>query len=397
MKRETSFRGQRSLLRPGRTLKWVACAALLCQVGALSAQQIKDRATCTPLSADNFAGEPVALPTLAARRWSDRCYADARIWLEPDEAARDSGKFDALQRVIQRFDLWAADTPSAPRPLIVFAHPARKSEDLAPGDVLDQQMLSPALSRGYAVASVEYFHPLVSVDKKRVADSLADIRQDDIAQAVQYFRHHATLLNIDPANIFLVGQSRGSLVVLSGVLPDRQVPGAPDWRAQSSAVRAVFSYQSQTSYETQEIADTFIKSGKSRNTFLCNQAYVTWSPGSAVDLVKNQGVPMVPMRLNFDERRSGPDVVKQCYNQKEVNGCPIVKCIDTPIFDVHDNNYGVALEAAYAQRNAALPPEQRVPLSQCFGVGPARRGYFGLMDYLEVYRLGGPGGVEPGC
>jgi alpha/beta hydrolase fold len=84
----------------------------------------------------------------------------------------------------------------------------------------------------------------------------------DIATAIQWARHYADTLHIDKDNIFLVGQSRGSLAVLTALMADQAktpVGADPPWVDESSLPQAVFAAQAQTTYRDTQLKNFFIK------------------------------------------------------------------------------------------------------------------------------------------
>ncbi|MGB8703059.1 MAG: hypothetical protein WCD18_26885, partial [Thermosynechococcaceae cyanobacterium] len=220
----------------------------------------------------------------------------------------------------------------------------------------------------------------------------------DIANAVQFLRFHADTLRIDPNNIFLAGQSRGSLGVLTALLPDQKDPkaGKSDWRSQSSTVNAVLGYQAQTTYDVEEKINTFVN--KNQDNMRCEGSYITGQPGSALQQVEN-GATLVPMRLTYDEVAPNPNkVVKQCYHQCTPRcasprpGCPKT-CSDsicnnktscsgiavTKYFDVHDHNFSVALRERYRDRN------QESLITTLYNLGGPQGGYKGYIDFFNLH------------
>lgn len=71
----------------------------------------------------------------------------------------------------------------------------------------------------------------------------------------------ADRLFIWPNDIFIVSQSRGSLAVLTALMPDQKVPGAtnPPWAKESSLPKAVFAAQAQTTYRDDQLKSFFLK------------------------------------------------------------------------------------------------------------------------------------------
>jgi hypothetical protein len=159
-------------------------------------------------------------------------------------------------------------------PLIIWAHPQGDTDILEPGTDAADKVADPAIKRGYAFMSLQYRHPTVSQKyydppPRPTNQSMNGAEpppgtiypSTDIATAVQWARYHAAKLRIDPLNIFLVSQSRGSLAVLTALMSDRSKPvqaGDPPWANQSSLPNAVFAAQAQTTYRDTQLKSFFI-------------------------------------------------------------------------------------------------------------------------------------------
>ena len=112
-------------------------------------------------------------------------------------------------RPLQKLDLWRAQA-SRPAPLVIFVHGGgwkRGDKNNATGAA----KVTHLLSRGYAVASIDY---------DLVPDATVEQQAADVALAVAWLRNHAAENGIDPKRIVLMGHSAGAhLVALVGTDP----------------------------------------------------------------------------------------------------------------------------------------------------------------------------------
>jgi hypothetical protein len=246
--------------------------------------------------------EPVALSQGA--HGADLCYG-RETWLEPE--------IDPVNELHQLFDFYRV--PSTEKvPLIVWAHPNGMSKDLLASSAMYQALVAPALAAGFSFASLEFRHPVANEDDPNNAND-PRIPHYDIARALQFIRANADALGIDTRNIFLVGQSRGSLGVWTALQDDMARSGAlnPVLR-QSTRVNAVYAVNAQTTYDGAEFARLFVvESDRDR--------FVAWFQpqydhedqfGSAIRSVSAgehpdppvklvYDAPVVPRQLTFDE------------------------------------------------------------------------------------------------
>lgn len=279
-------------------------------------------------------------------------------------------------------------------PLVIFAHPNGGTERMeGPGSDGDYPDLSkkvgPAINNGFAFMSIEFRHPRGSTPYKAPApppppepgrDEYA-IPNTDIATAVQWVRSRADELGVDAQNIFLLGQSRGSLSVLTALMPDQMAssPGHEDYQYQSSKPRAVFAVQAQTTYKHDQLRELFLKENASpqanaaievlnlafpscllgQPTFSYHCYFDKEDPifdisGSALAQLDNTDPPVwlryersptdpmgqVITKIGMSVGVAGEDQAKgQCYEPAELGGC----------FDVHHPNFGLALRLRYLQ------------------------------------------------
>lgn len=251
------------------------------------------------------------------------CYGPA-AWREPTLG----GKV-----LLQSFDFYPA-VRARPQgaPLIVWAHPNGSTKALPESSALFKALVAPALASGFAFASVEYRHPVVNAP----ASAHRTVPHRDLALAVQFMRANAGALGVDPANVFFVGQSRGSLALWTALQDDMADPDSPDVVArQSTRVNAVFAVNAQTTYDGSEFAELFIVP-RDRPTFVheFNRRHPHHAEfGSAIRSVVTGRQSTPPVMLRYD-------------------GMPVPRLLtleDLAVVDaLHYPNFGPALCTAYA-------------------------------------------------
>lgn len=291
-----------------------ACAAMVMACAGLWLAGVGVAAAC----------EPVALPQGA--RGPDLCYG-RQTWFEP--------AIDPVKPLHQRFDFHRVPSTS-PVPLIVWAHPNGMGKALPVSSPLYQALVAPALAAGFSFASLEFRHPVANEDEPSSGTD-PRVPHGDIARALQFIRANADALGIDKRNIFLVGQSRGSLGVWTALQDDMARPGAsnPVLR-ESTRVNAVYAVNAQTTYDGAEFAQLFvIESDRDR--------FVAWFKpqydhedqfGSAIRSVSAGGYPDPPVRLVYDA-----PVVPRQLSFDEIMRKDML----------HYPNFGPALCSAYAR------------------------------------------------
>lgn len=255
---------------------------------------------------------------------SDICYGSA-YWREPTLG----GKL-----LHQSFDFYPAKVAAGARgaPLVIWAHPNGMSKALPASSDLFKALVPPAMAAGFAFASVEYRHPVAN--ENATSDGLVPHR--DLGLALQFIRTNASALGIDPANVFFVGQSRGSLALWTALQDDMADPGSADAvERQSTRVNAVFAVNAQTTYDGSEFAAMFIVP-RDRPTFI--QDFNGKHPrhaqfGSAIRSVNAGRQADPPVMLRYD-------------------GMPVPRFLTIEemeqVDSLHYPNFGVALCAAYA-------------------------------------------------
>jgi acetyl esterase/lipase len=367
--------GMKTSASPVRASLRAALAALGC--GMCLAAAAAPAPGCTPLgSAVGLAGRLVDLGTEPVMA-QDICYAEGLHWREADPL--DSRRNVTLH---QRFDIYRPKRAPLTQalPLVIWAHPNGQSEQL--GSARLAELVGPAARAGFSFMSIEFRHPVASqpaATDPSIPPRL-DIPHTDIASAVQWARTHAQQLGIDPDNVFLLGQSRGSLAVLTSLMPDqRDDSSGTDYRRASSRVNAVFAAQAQTSYDHVQVRDTFI-TPQDWPRFDDPLLGYPWfrDPGSAMDEASADDPPVM---LRYDRRPTDPrrvvplslpDADRNCPSRADVPGC----------FDVHHPNFGLALQQAVARQ-----PKDAARLLVQYAV-PTARFFDGYVCFFAAHLVG---------
>jgi para-nitrobenzyl esterase len=185
-------------------------------------------------------------------------YTDPPVEL-PREDARfaDGVRYDDKDRTL--LDLVHFPTASAPTALAVFIHgggfQGGERQELYTSRVED---LIELVDAGVAVASIEYTLLDPDIDEEGVIKCLSDSRR-----AVQFLRHHADSLNLDPDRVGVFGVSAGAGTSLwLATHDDMADPDAADpILAQSTRVSAAAVYETQATYDmvrwTDDVFETF--------------------------------------------------------------------------------------------------------------------------------------------
>lgn len=297
---------------------------------------------CRKISTDAELSSYTQVQNTQATVARDLCYAEGTEWEEKSPA----GPRDVTLE--QRFDFYrpAALAASQRLPLIIWAHPNGATENLPPQGELYPKLVTPALALGFAFMSIEFRHPVAS--QKFGTPPNLDIPNTDIARAVQWARHRSGMLGIDGTNIFIVGQSRGTLGLMNALsknLADDQSP--IPYQTKSSRVRAVYAVQAQTSYEKDEVKWTFIHPD-SWEAF--EKLYSDFhQPGSAIKEITSDD-PAVAMRYE----RAPTDQSQQAVIPLHLPGLNGSCAYPGGCFDFHHPNFGLKLHLAFK----ALSPTQ---------------------------------------
>jgi hypothetical protein len=302
------------------------------------------------------------------------CYADGTAWVEQQYGGPADVTYD------QRFEFYRSSALPKTQavPLIIWSHPNGPTQVMIKNDVgpnetspLMEKLVVPAVKSGFAFMSIQFRHPRASqsADPKKFDPHVPNT---DIANAVQWVRSRAAGLGVDPDNIFLVGQSRGSLALLTAFMADQRVANAGDWHSQSSKPNAVFAAQAQTTYEHVELRDTFFEHfstvpvppdtqpGFDYHAYLDRNDLPVIHPGSALaslDLkdppfwvryerapTDHGNVAVVPIGSRVAPEGEDPLKYGTCY---EPQATDYPKIAESGCFDEHHPNFGAALSKAF--------------------------------------------------
>ncbi|MDE2593152.1 MAG: hypothetical protein KGL57_02850 [Burkholderiales bacterium] len=233
---------------------------------------------------------PIVLPTPTSGK--DICYGTAS-WLEPTLSNK---------KLTQRFDFYPAAS-NKPTPLIIWAHPNEMSKALPTSGAMYKALVSPALAAGFSFASLEFRHPVVN--ESEASSNNGVVPHLDVARALQYIRANAQALNIDPANVFFVGQSRGTLALWTALQDDMADPNSSDPVArQSTRVNAVFGVNAQTTYDGLEFDSLFLvprDRPQADADFIAQHPYYQQF-GSAIKSVNAGLLPDPAVKLRYDSK-----------------------------------------------------------------------------------------------
>jgi hypothetical protein len=152
----------------------------------------------------------------------------------------------------------AAQDPK--KPLIVYFHPNGVKSHLVSPKQMWKNVVQPALAMGWAVATVEFRHPVTDayledpIGSSPWAQGLPYSPTNDTGYALQYLRENARKLGFDPQRVVALGYSRGSLSLWQALQPDMARGTYP----YSSVPGAFYGYQAQTTYQCDEYGNDFI-------------------------------------------------------------------------------------------------------------------------------------------
>lgn len=218
------------------------------------------------------------------------CYGSVE-WSEPTLGGR---------LLKQNFNLYRPPSAgSAKTPLIVWAHPNGMTKLLPTAQGMYKALVPPALSAGFSFVSLEFRHPVVNEEP----GTQAPVPHTDIARALQFIRANADALGIDGRNVFVVGQSRGTLALWTVLQNDMADPNSTDpVSRESTRANAAWMSNAQTTYDGHEFSELFIVP-RDRPTF--NAAFDKEHPkhaqfGSAIKSVNAGKQADPPVVLRYD-------------------------------------------------------------------------------------------------
>lgn len=272
-------------------------------------------------------------------------------WKEPAWGCRDVG---------QTFDFWPAQGGdlTTNHPTIVYFHPNATGSHLGNASAFYNNVILPAITSGWNVASVEFRHPVID---QYLAPSLGgQVPANDTGLAIQFLRAHAKTLGVSTNNLFAFGYSRGSLSLWQQLQPD--LGGGTTGRP-SSLVSGYFGYQSQTTYQCNQYESLFLDPNDPSTADYIAQCNAD-NPyeaqfGSAVSSVT---AGSLPVHLQYQQ-----DFVLQPGTRKKiqkVGAAWLVANFETE----HYPDYGIALLNAYAAHgNTRMQyPEPNIPAALQF-------------------------------
>lgn len=140
-----------------------------------------------------------------------------------------------------------------PKALIILSHPANKTKEVF--RIENALGLEVLIDDDFAVAALDFRHPLKELD-----DSLVPVAKDDMARAVQFFKHYADVFNINQNKIVLMGTSLGGgLSVYSGLRELQDGASYDRVSHHSSRPAGVWAYDASTTYSPNWIRQNFLE------------------------------------------------------------------------------------------------------------------------------------------
>jgi hypothetical protein len=164
--------------------------------------------------------------------------------------------------VYRSFDFFRPDLAAQDpkKPLIVYFHPNGVKSHLVSTKQMWKNIVQPAMAMGWAVATVEFRHPVTDayledpIGSSPWAQGLPASPTRDTGYAMQFLRANARKLGFDPQRLIALGYSRGSLSLWQSLQPDMAGKRYP----YSSVPGAFYGYQAQTTYKCDEYGFDFI-------------------------------------------------------------------------------------------------------------------------------------------
>jgi hypothetical protein len=179
----------------------------------------------------------------SATTWEEVLWGSAS-WEEPTRG--DAVTFQVLDIAIP-----SSAAPVNGYPVLIFFHANGNDHIVAGGGDIDTLIKQPALTAGYAFASVEFRHP--------VTNESEGCPHTDCGLAIQYIRALHDALDLDRDNFFAYCRSRGNLAFWQAVQPDMANSNASTYAGrQSSLLKGLFTLNSQVAYSVQGFCDLYI-------------------------------------------------------------------------------------------------------------------------------------------
>lgn len=234
-----------------------------------------------PMALDASVDAPV-LEDLEAYRTSSTTFVGvpwgSATWAEP-----------GLGTLAQVVDIWlpSGTAPTDGWPMVVHFHANGGTRVINSGSSLDTWLVQPALAAGYAVASVEFRHPVVQ--------AAIGAPHTDTGLAIQYLRSLHLALNLDRSKFHALARSRGSLALWQSLQSDMADAEATTYAGrQSSLLKSLWTVQAQIFYSTTAFANAYIVAGDRAAVITANPDNAAWR--NAYDAVSSAStLPNVAM------------------------------------------------------------------------------------------------------
>ena len=245
----------------------------------------------------------------------------------------------------QVMDIWMPQGFGGALPIVYYGHPNGTGHTIAKDtspDSLWSRLVKPLTDQGYIVVSYEFRHPVVNYVEGKPAPRF------DIQKAINTFvGSFAQSLGADPSNSFISGQSRGGGLGLLTGLSGKFTGG--------TTVRAMWTYQAQTTFNCSEMANDFVL--ESDRTAFLGMCTAVPGAGSALQAVTSAAPPA---HAAYDRP----------FNMELVPATSV---------DVHYPDFGWQLCNSYAAKGSA---------NACQGAQsvPQAGAWTGIADYFNAHR-----------
>ena len=189
----------------------------------------------------------------------------------------------------QLVDIWmpSGTAPVGGWPMVIHFHANGTTRTIGDGSSLKTWLVDPALAAGYAVASVEFRHP--------VMQAAIGAPHTDTGLAIQFLRSLHLALNLDRARFHALARSRGSLALWQSLQADMADAEATTYAGrQSSLLKSLWTVQAQIFYSTTAFANAYIVAGDRAAVITANPDNAAWR--NAYDAVSSAStLPNVAM------------------------------------------------------------------------------------------------------
>lgn len=247
------------------------------KVGSDGIARYVDLVMIEPPSLDAPTLESIEAYRTNTTTWTGIPYGSAS-WPEPG--------MGTLYQVVD-IALPSGTAPAAGWPVIVYFHANSAVRTIAAGSSLDTNFKQVALSLGYAVAQVEFRHPVTNVNQ--------GAPHTDAGLALQFVRSLHQALNLDRTRIHAFCRSRGSLALWQALQADMANSNAATYAGrQSSLLKSLWIIQGQIAYSTARFAELYIVPADRAALIAANPDNPAWK--NAIDGVPTaNSLPQVSM------------------------------------------------------------------------------------------------------